>query len=393
MTSADPRPFYKIAAEDPQRAMELFEDAIDSMDIHRCLFPLETVRVRLFRKLGRIGEFRPALERWKVLLLEALADPSYARSLKHHRLLFAMALHLNDRLLAESVSPDYLRGFDLDIAFPPPSPVAPPALKPAIDMAAEPRNRIDGRVRVLIQVDGDCAFLPSHIPGVSCGEAILNLFERYGFPATVSLIGQDVILDAVEHGGQTAARIRAAFRPGLTRLASHGFIHPFAWQHEPFDAHREIAGAKQFLERWSGEEIKVYLYTGDSNLTPEHLWQVECAGLLGINGQAKYAQPMLRRTGDWFQFHAAGASDGAVDDYATFCLWHFERILAGEADYPLSVYVHHYVMMTRERADGLVRVLDWLRAHADRLHFDSLENYYGEWRSRIVPSLMQPGGL
>ena len=120
---------------------------------------------------------------------------------------------------------------------------------------------------------------------------------------------------------------------------------------------------------------------------------MECAGLIGINGQAGYAQPMLRRSGDWFQFHAAGASDGAVEDYATFCLRHFERILAAEADYPLSVYVHHYVMMTRERADGLVRVLDWLRAHADRLHFDSLETYYGEWRSRIVRSPTRPGEL
>ena len=47
--------------------------------------------------------------------------------------------------------------------------------------------------------------------------------------------------------------------------------------------------------------------------------------------------------------------------------------------------------MTRERADGLVQVLDWLRAHADRLRCDSLENNHGEWRSRIVLSLTQPG--
>ena len=33
---------------------------------------------------------------------------------KHHRLLFAMALHLNDRALADRVSPSYLGGFDLD---------------------------------------------------------------------------------------------------------------------------------------------------------------------------------------------------------------------------------------------------------------------------------------
>ena len=214
----------------------------------------------------------------------------------------------------------------------------------------------------------------------------MNLFEQYGFPATVSLICQDVILDQIEHGGQNAARIRAAYRPGMTQLASHGFIHPFAWQTETFDADREIAGSKGFLERWSGEEIKVFLYTVDCTLTAKQLWQVESANLLGVNGQARFQQPMLRAMGDWFQFLAAGASDFTVEDYPTFCIQHFERILTGELDYPISMYVHHYALRTRERAEKLVVVLDWLRAHANRLHFDSLENYYGEWRSRIVPA-------
>lgn len=386
MTSQDTRPYYLVAAQDPRLAMSRFQDALDSMNVHGCLFPFETVRVKVFRKLGLIDHFRPALERWKSLLLEAIESPAYAVSLKHHRLLFAMALHLNDRVLAERVSSVYLRGFDLDEAFPRPTPIVCPAVRPPIDVAAEPRNRIDGRVRVLIHVDGDSAFLPSYLPGISCGEAILELFSRYGFPATVSLVCQDVILDRIEHGGRNGVRIREAFRPGLTRLASHGFIHPFSWRTEPFDAEREIAGAKHFLERWSGERIDVFLYTGDCHPTSGQLWQVDCAELLGVNGQARFERPMLRVTDDWFQFLAAGASDGAEKDYSTYCIRNFERVLAGEADYPLSVYVHHYVMMTQERASGLVRVLDWLRANADRLHFDSLENYYGEWRGRIVPS-------
>jgi hypothetical protein len=211
MTDTDAFPYYRLADQDPQRAMDLFLDAIQSMDVDRCLFPMETVRVKLFRKLGRISEFRPWLERWKFLLLQALERPPYSRSMKHHRLLFAMALHLNDRALADQVSPEYLRGFDLDTAFPQPSPSVPAASRPTINLDAPPRNSVDGRARVLIHVDG-------------------------------------------------------------------------------------------------------------------------------------------------------------------------------ESDYPIAVYVHHYAMTTRERADKLLILLDWLRDHANKLQFDSLENYYGEWHSRIVPA-------
>lgn len=385
-TVSPPVPYYRLAERDPHQAMDLFLDAMQSMDIDRCLFPLETVRVKVFRKLGRITEFRLWLERWKLLLLEALDHSPCSHSMKHHRLLFAMALYLNDRALADRVSPEYLRGFDLDTAFPRRSVSVPAASRPVIDLAAPPRNRLDGRVRVLIHVDGDGAFLPSFVPEICCGEAMLNLLGRYGFPASVSLICQDVIIDQIEHGGTRADQIRAAYRPDLTQLASHGFIHPFGWRTETFDADREIAGAKRFLERWSGQDVGVFLYTGDCALTVEHLRQVEAAGLLGVNGQARFQQPMLRSVGDWFQLLAAGASDFTVEDYPTFCLRHFARILDGELDYPISVYVHHYSMMTRERADGLAIILEWLRAHENSLHFDSLENYYGEWRSRIVPA-------
>jgi hypothetical protein len=215
--------------------------------------------------------------------------------------------------------------------------------------------------------------------------SIVARYPYADFPATLSLICQDVVLDQIEHGGRNAARILAAYRRGMTQLASHGFIHPFSWTTETFDADREIAGAKAFLERWSGEELKVFLYTGDCALSAGQLWQVASENLLGVNGQARFQQPMLRAVGDWFQFLAAGASDFDVEDYPRYCTQHFERILNGELDYPISVYAHHYAMMTRERADKMVIVLEWLRAHADRLHFDSLENYYGEWHSRIVP--------
>jgi hypothetical protein len=380
------REFRQVAQSQPAEAARIFCDVIETGDRAHCLFPLELIRIRVFTPLRRLREFAGWAERWRDLLLEAIHHGA-GKSIKHQRLLFDLALYLNDRQTAAQVSDAYLQGFDLDRAFPamPTLPVShDPVPAAGLDWGAPLPNRVQGRPRVLLHVDGDGAFLPSVVPGLSCGEALAEMLREFDFPVTVSFIARDILLDQIENRGHTWQKIRKAFDHPQFEIASHGFIHPMRWQEEQFDLAREICGASEFLERECQTKVRVFLYTGDSVLNRGQLDQVEQAGLLGVNGPAQYQRPLVFPVEDWFHFRAAGFSDYQGEDQARQTLAAFERIVRGELDYPLSLHLHHYCQFAADRVELLREELQWLRRQASELHFDTLSQYYGEVRRNLL---------
>jgi len=382
--------YRQLAQSDPEEAYRRFCAALETGDPANCLFPLEVVRIRVFTPLRKMREFAGWVDRWRDLVVQAIQTTEGNRTNRYHRLLFDLALYRNDRETAGLVSQKYLRKFDLATAFPASTSPGETThdsgeVTPVdLDWRAPLPNRTAGRPRVLLHVDGDGAFLPSVIPGLSCGEALAQMLRQYPFPVTVSFIVREILLDQIEQGGQTWQKILAAFDDPRFEIASHGFIHPMRWQEERFDLDREITGARDFLSKACQRRVTVLLYTGDSVLNHAQLLKVERAGLLGVNGPAEYQRPLVFPVGDWFHFRAAGFSDFQGTEHAQRNITAFESIRRGDLDYPISMHLHHYCQYTPERVNALRRQLQWLEQHADQLEFDTVSNYYGEIRRRLL---------
>ena len=131
--------------------------------------------------------------------------------------------------------------------------------------------------------------------------------------------------------------------------------------------------------------MPIFLYTGDANLSAAQLWEVEKSGMIGVNGLAYYELPIIKYVDDWFQFFAAGTNDFINrDDFAAYNIEKFEKIKAGELDYPISVYMHHSAVLTNKRRIQTRKVFEWLRKNEEYLYFDTLENYYGQLRTKLL---------
>jgi hypothetical protein len=363
--------------------MSRFLSVLEKSDYKNCAFHFDSVR-KSFSRLGVIESLPFYLTQWLKLLLCALRESKYRNSYEHNRSLFRIALYLNDKHLAKEVLQVYLNGFDLDIAFP--EILNPPSNTPhMLNKDVKIQNRIDNKPRVLIHVDGDMAFHLSEGTGKVCAEAMLDLLLEYGYPATVSFVCEDIIYYKIEKKNKSIEQklIAKLHSPNIT-LASHGFIHPYSWQREKFNLTREIWVAKKFLEDWAKKEIPILLYTGDCTLSSEQLWEVEKCGMLGVNGKARFKLPIIKYVNSWFQFLAAGVSDYSTKNYAKYNIKKFEMIKRKKLDYPIHIYVHYYIMLTKKRRSELVKVFEWLKENSQYLYFDTLQSYYGELRKQLL---------
>ena len=173
---------------------------------------------------------------------------------------------------------------------------------PAPDVTTE-----NGRRLLMSSIDGDGAVSKAELPGTPYAidviyEQILNV---YNLPTTVSIIEGEIGPQGLYPNKSPDLEniARKIFRLPHVELATHTFSHPFEWraaQSHPadpqyrlpipgyqFNLEREIAGSAAYInERLAppGKSVKVVLWTGEANPSPEAIALCKKSGLWNLNG-------------------------------------------------------------------------------------------------------------
>ncbi|OEY69024.1 hypothetical protein BI198_05150 [Rheinheimera salexigens] len=174
---------------------------------------------------------------------------------------------------------------------------------PAPDITTESGQRI-----VTAHIDGDGFPSVSWLPGKPfAGQSIYtHILSQSSLPHTVSVVEAEV----AKHGlyPEIAAKLeqisRDIFRLDNVEVASHTFSHPFFWDDRVSsteklygdalpvpnyeqDLDREIYGSVNYINQQlapSDKPVKVFLWSGMADPTPDVIAKTQQLGLLNVNG-------------------------------------------------------------------------------------------------------------
>ena len=271
---------------------------------------------------------------------------------------------------------------------------------PAPDITTESGLRV-----LTAHIDGDGFPSVAWLPGkpFAAGAIYQRILKRYPLPHTVSVVEAEVARHGLypAQASQLEDIARAIFQLPHVELASHTFSHPFFWDPRvsirekrygdalpvpgyTLDYQREVAGSVDYINQQlapADKQVKVFLWSGMANPTPDIIALTAKLGLQNVNGgntyvlhdNFSYAQvsPHL----NWYP--------GAVQVYAPVMnenlfteLWTenfsgfarvtetFEQLGQPRRLKPVSIYYHMYSGIYPSSLGALDHIYQWAMAQA-----------------------------
>lgn len=274
-----------------------------------------------------------------------------------------------------------------------------PAL-PVPDLTTESGQRI-----LTAHIDGDGFPSVAWLPGKPfAGDAIYQrILRQYPLPHTVSVVEAEVAPHGLypQHAAKLEDIARQIFRLPHVEMASHTFSHPFFWDPRvsareklygdalpvpdyQLDYDREVAGSVAYINRQLAppdKAVKVYLWSGMANPTPDIIARTSALGLQNVNGGNTYV------LNDNFSYAQVSPHinwyPGAVQVYAPVMnenlyteLWTenfsgfarvtetFELLGSPRRLKPVSIYYHMYSGMYSSSLGALDYLYQWAMRQA-----------------------------
>jgi hypothetical protein len=261
----------------------------------------------------------------------------------------------------------------------------------------------NGRRLMIVHVDGDGFPSRAELPGTPyAGAAMLTeVLERYRVPTTVSVIQGEVAPNGLypKLSPELEAVARKIFALPHVEIASHSYSHPFQWQKAQkssesasdfhldipgyrFDLGVEIDGSIRYInERLApkGKRVEVFLWTGDTNPSPEAVARAYAAGVRNMNGgettittsdrSLTRVAPLGIPKGASYQVYAPNQNENVYTNLWTGPFYGFERVIETfeltERPLrlkPINIYYHSYAASKRASLASLHKVYDWALA-------------------------------
>ncbi len=266
---------------------------------------------------------------------------------------------------------------------------------PVPDVTTENGKRI-----LTVHIDGDGFYDISKIdPTKTNGEIIRDeILKNYRIPHTVSIIeGEIAPWGLAEDRSKRLEDIaRSIFSLKHVEPASHSFSHPFVWNlktakyielkygyHLPIkgyklDFKREISGSVSYIRNRlvKDKEVKVFLWSGNTDPTPEILRYAYKNKLFNMNGGGtsiteknpflKFISPMGIDLEGFFQVYAPSQNENIYTNLWTDPLWGYINViqtfeLTGRPKRlkPISIYYHFYSGYKHSSLKALKEVYDY----------------------------------
>ncbi len=225
-------------------------------------------------------------------------------------------------------------------------------------------------------IDGDALISTSQLAsGRYCGEVIRDsVLQRYRWPVTVSVVVAELLQKP-----QFQNIARSIFALPYVEPASHTFSHPFYWDDNysdkekystrhlavpgyRFDARHEVIGSISWIDKLlpPGKKVRLLLWSGNCEPTPEALQACAEIGALNMNGgdtifdgilnSYAHVAPLSIPVGNYRQIYTANANEniytnewhGPFDGYRAV-LDSYERTEHPRRIRPINVYYHFYM--------------------------------------------------
>lgn len=268
---------------------------------------------------------------------------------------------------------------------------------PVPDVTTENGSRL-----MLVHIDGDGFPSRAELPGTPyAGAAMLTeVLERYRVPTTVSVIQGEIAPNGLypKLSAELEAIARRIFALPHVEIASHSYSHPFRWQQAQkssadyafhldipgykFDLGAEVDGSIQYInERLApkGKKVEVFLWSGDTNPSPEAVGRTYAAGVRNMNGgetvvtssrrSLTEVAPLGIPKGTWFQVYAPNQNENVYTNLWTGPFYGFERVIETFelTDRPLrlkpiNLYYHTYIATKRASLASLHNIYGWALA-------------------------------
>ena len=267
-------------------------------------------------------------------------------------------------------------------------------LQEALGIADWPRadtTTSNGRRIFYCHIDGDGMRNRSEVrAGASSGQVVLEeILTRYPLPFTASVVVAEVepsLLGSEEF----FALARTIFALPNVEAASHSYTHPLDWERRtrsfdlpqvPYSVETETAGSVRYIEERllpPGKRVRVFQWSGSTNVNEEVLAALARLGLPNINGGdpifdrewPSYASvaPLMRQVGRHWQTYTSGSNENLYTRLWTgpfygfrYATETFQNTESPRRVSPINIYYHYY---SGERIASLValrQVHDWAR--------------------------------
>lgn len=296
----------------------------------------------------------------------------------------------------------------------------------------------DGLRLLWSHIDGDGFVTLSNVKrNTTCAEIIRDhILTKYPIPTTVSVIEAEIrALQSAQDPETTAASTalaREIFELPYIEAASHAYSHPFVWsdldtsphdkydhkclllrhEHafEKVDAHREVVGSVEYIEREllpPGKKVKLMLWSGNCRPFPEALRYCRDLGIENINGgftvlskrhpQLSAVAPRSTWWDDELQIYAGNQNDYVyTNDWTGPTYGGFEQVIdsfirldEGHRMKGVNIYYHFYSGAHYGSLTALERIHDW--AVAQPLHAVTASEAASLTRGAVHSVLHQTG--
>lgn len=269
-----------------------------------------------------------------------------------------------------------------------------PAL-PVPDLTTESGNRI-----LTSHIDGDGFPSRAWMPGKPFSAKVVldKILKKYTIPHTVSVIEAEISPDGL-HPKDSAAMEKIArdtFKLPSVEIASHTYSHPFFWDDRvsveekqygdslpipnyTIDYDREIFGSVDYINNRlapKGKKVKVMLWSGVADPTPEIIEKTLKYGLLNVNGgntvvvngQESIAQvfPNLMWYENAVQVYAPVINENLytslwTENYSGYArvIETFKLLGYPKRIKPMSIYYHMYSGVYPSSVEALEKIYDW----------------------------------
>lgn len=268
---------------------------------------------------------------------------------------------------------------------------------PVPDVTTESGNRI-----LTAHIDGDgFPSLTYTSEGIFAGESVLKeILQRYDLPHTVSIIEAEIAPNGLypQFSTQLETIARNIFSLNHVEIASHTYSHPFFWDDRvapeqrlygdsldipgyEIDFDREVFGSVEYIERelipsGSEKKVKVFLWSGNANPTPDIIEKPEELGIYNVNGgntfvvNGNFSIAQVSPHLNWYptavQVYAPLTNENLFTELWTDNFNGFSRAiesfqLLGEPRRlkPISIYYHMYSGVYPASIRALHQVYDW----------------------------------
>lgn len=260
----------------------------------------------------------------------------------------------------------------------------------------------NGRRLMLAHIDGDGFPSRAELPGAPMAGAVLlrEVLERYRVPTTVSVIQGETAANGLypKDSAELEAVARSIFALPHVEIASHSYSHPFQWQKAAkptesssfhlnipgyqFDLRTEIEGSVKYInDRLAprGKRVQLFLWTGDTNPSPEAVRMAYSAGVRNMNGgetmittsdrSLTRVGPLGIWKGDWFQVFAPNQNENVYTNLWGGPYYGYERVVETfeltdrpRRLKPINIYYHSYSASKRASLGALHKVYGWALA-------------------------------